>query len=43
MTKALEGEKGREWANAMEAELQGVWENQVFEEVPMPAGKKVIC
>ena len=39
---ALGGEKGSEWASAMEAELDGLWENEVFEEVDRPKGKKVI-
>ena len=31
---ALDGEKGAEWAAAMEAELDSVRENEVCEEVP---------
>ena len=39
---ALEGVKGAEWAAAMEAELDSLWENNVYEEVSRPQGKKVI-
>ena len=39
---ALEGEKGSVWANAMEAELVSLWENEVYEGVDRPKGKKVI-
>ena len=31
---ALEGVKGAEWAAAIEAELDSLWENNVYEEVP---------
>ena len=34
MAVALDGEKGVEWAAAMEAELDSLWENEVYEEVP---------
>ena len=33
---ALDGEKGAEWADAMEAELDSLWEKEVYEEVPRP-------
>ena len=36
----LEGVKGAEWVVAMEAELDSLWENNVYEEVPR--GRKVI-
>ena len=39
---ALGGEKGSEWASAVEAELDSLWENEVFEDVDRPKGKKVI-
>ena len=39
---ALEGVKGAEWAAAMEAELDSLWENNVYEELPRPQGRKVI-
>ena len=39
---ALEGVKGAEWVATMEAELESLWENSVYEEVPRPQGKKVI-
>ena len=39
---ALEGSRGAEWAAAMEAEQESLWENGVYEEVQRPAGKKVI-
>ena len=38
---ALGGEKGAEWAAAMEAELDSLWENGVYEEVPRPSGKVI--
>ena len=38
---AMEGGK-EEWTAAIKAELQNLWENQVFEEVGRPSGKKVI-
>ena len=38
----LDGEKGVEWAAAMEAELDSLWENEVYKEAPRPSGK-VIC
>ena len=31
---ALGGDKGAEWAASMEAELDPLWENEVYEEVP---------
>ena len=31
---ALDGEKGAKWASAMEAELDSLWEKEVYEEVP---------
>ena len=42
ITVALEGDKGDEWAAAMEAELQSLWENQVYDVVDRPPEKKVI-
>ena len=42
ITVALEGDKGDEWAAAMEAELQSLWENEVYDVVDRPPGKKVI-
>ena len=42
VTIAMESGEGDEWSAAMEAELQSLWENDVFEEVERPAGKKVI-
>ena len=42
VSAAMEGGNGEEWTAAMEAELQSLWENEVFEEVDRPAGKKVI-
>ena len=38
---ALGGEKGAEWTAAMEAELDSLWENGVYEEVPRPSGKGI--
>ena len=38
---ALDGEKGAERAAAMEAELDSLWENEVYEEVPRPWGKVI--
>ena len=38
---ALDGEKGAEWAAAMEAKLDSLWENEVDEEVPRPSGKVI--
>ena len=38
---ALDGEKGAEWAATMEAELDSLWENEVYEEVPRPSGKVI--
>ena len=38
---ALGGEKGAEWAAAMEAELDSLRENEVYEEVPRPSGKVI--
>ena len=42
MSAAMGSGKEEEWTAAMEAELQSLWENQVFEEVDRPSGKKVI-
>ena len=42
VSAAMESGKVEEWTSAMEAELQSLWENGVFEEVERPAGKKVI-
>ena len=39
---ALEGEKKSEWGNVMEAELDSLWKNEVYEEVDTPKGEKVI-
>ena len=38
---ALDREKGVERAVAMEAELDSLWENEVYEEVPRPSGKVI--
>ena len=38
---ALDGEKGAEWAAAMEAELDSLWENADYEEVPRPSRKVI--
>ena len=38
---ALDGEKGVEWVATMEAELDSLWENKVYEEVPRPLGKVI--
>ena len=42
VSAAMGSGKEEEWTAAMEAELQSLWENQVFEEVDRPSGKKVI-
>ena len=39
---ALEWSRGAEWAAAMEAELESLLVNGVYEEVQRPAGRKVI-
>jgi len=39
---AMESGNTEEWSEAMEAELQSLWENQVFEVVDRPVGRKVI-
>ena len=39
---ALEEDNGDEWAAAMEAELQSLWENEVYDVVDRPPEKKVI-
>ena len=41
VSAATESGKVEEWTSAMKAELQCLWENEVFEGVEMPAGKKV--
>ena len=33
VSAAMESGKVEEWTSAMEAELQSLWENEVFEEV----------
>ena len=38
---ALDGEKGVEWVAAMEAELDSLWENEVYKEVPRLSGKVI--
>ena len=42
VTAAMESGNEKEWTAAMEAELQSLWENQVFKEVDSPSGKVVI-
>ena len=39
---AFEGVKGAKWVATMEANLESLWENGVYEDVPQPQGKKVI-
>ena len=38
---ALDGKEGAEWAAAMEAELDSLWKNEIYEEVPRPSGKVI--
>ena len=42
VTITMESRKRNELSAAVEAELQSLWENEVFEEVERPAGKKLI-
>ena len=43
ITVALEeGDRGGEWAAATEAELQSLWENEVYDVIDRPPRKKVI-
>lgn len=42
ISAAMESGHGEEWTTAMEADLERRWENEVLEEVEMPASKKVI-
>ena len=41
MAMTLDGEKCVEWVAAMEAELESLLENEVYEEVPRPSGKVI--